>query len=37
MLLNRCVNPDDDEGPGNIFEIQNKLQRTLIEYVISFI
>lgn len=34
MMLNRCVNPDDDEGPGDIFELQYNLQNTLIKYVI---
>lgn len=33
MLLNRCVNPEDEEGPGDIFEIQHNLQMSLIEYV----
>jgi len=34
MLLNRCVNPEDEEGPGDIFQIQHSLQMSLIEYVI---
>ncbi|XP_050536688.1 ATP-dependent RNA helicase TDRD9 [Daktulosphaira vitifoliae] len=25
MLLNKCVNPEDEEGPGEIFELQRKL------------
>lgn len=33
MLLNRCVNPEDEEGPGDIFQIQHSLQASLIEYV----
>jgi len=33
MLLNRCVNPEDEEGPGDIFQIQHSLQVSLIEYV----
>lgn len=32
MLLNKCVNPEDQEGPGDIFEIQHKLQMVLLEY-----
>lgn len=36
MLLNKCVNPEDEEGPGEIFEIQHNLQMTLIEYVYCF-
>lgn len=36
MLLNKCVNPEDEEGPGDIFEIQHNLQITLLEYVYSF-
>ncbi|XP_060863705.1 LOW QUALITY PROTEIN: probable ATP-dependent RNA helicase spindle-E [Metopolophium dirhodum] len=31
MLLNRCVNPEDEEGPGDIFQIQHTLQMALIE------
>ncbi|XP_026807070.1 probable ATP-dependent RNA helicase spindle-E [Rhopalosiphum maidis] len=31
MLLNRCVNPEDEEGPGDIFQIQHSLQISLIE------
>lgn len=31
MLLNRCVNPEDEEGPGDIFQIQHSLQVSLIE------
>lgn len=33
MLLNRCVNPEDEEGPGDIFQIQRALQKSLLEYV----
>lgn len=36
MLLNKCVNPEDEEGPGEIFEIQYNLQMTLLEYVYCF-
>lgn len=36
MLLNKCVNPDDEEGPGEIFEIAHHLQKSLIEYVHYF-
>lgn len=32
MLLNKCVNPDDEEGPGDIFQIQHDLQKSLMEY-----
>lgn len=32
MLLNRCVNPEDEEGPGDIFELQHNLQMSLIKY-----
>lgn len=32
MLLNKCVNPEDNEGPGDIFEIQHKLKSVLLEY-----
>ncbi|XP_025201691.1 probable ATP-dependent RNA helicase spindle-E [Melanaphis sacchari] len=31
MLLNRCINPEDEEGPGDIFQIQHSLQMSLIE------
>ncbi|XP_050064006.1 probable ATP-dependent RNA helicase spindle-E [Aphis gossypii] len=31
MLLNRCVNPEDEEGPGDIFQIQHSLQLSLKE------
>lgn len=31
MFLNKCVNPEDEEGPGDIFEYQDELQKTLIE------
>ncbi|XP_050437543.1 ATP-dependent RNA helicase TDRD9 [Adelges cooleyi] len=31
MLLNKCVNPEDDEGPGEIFEVQHKLKNELIQ------
>lgn len=37
MLLNRCVNPEDEEGPGDIFQIQHNLQTLLTEYVILWI
>jgi len=33
MLLNRCVNPEDEEGPGDILQIQHQLQECLVEYV----
>lgn len=32
MLLNKCVNPED-EGPGDIFQLQHSLQMSLMEYV----
>lgn len=31
MLINRCVNPDDEEGPGDIFQEQHSLQFTLLK------
>ncbi|VVC33086.1 Hypothetical protein CINCED_3A021098 [Cinara cedri] len=31
LLLNKCVNPEDKEGPGDIFQIQHSLQNSLIE------
>lgn len=36
MLFNKCVNPEDEEGPGDIFEIAFHLQNTLMEYVRFF-
>lgn len=36
MMLNKCVNPEDEEGPGDILEIQHNLQITLLEYVRCF-
>jgi hypothetical protein len=32
MLLNKCVNPEDEEGPGDIFELQHNLQIKLMQY-----
>lgn len=34
MLLNKCINPEDEEGPGDIFQIQQNLQETLLKYVL---
>lgn len=36
MLLNKCVNPEDEEGPGDIFEIAFNLQKTLMQCVNYF-
>lgn len=31
MLLNKCVNPEDEEGPGDIFQEQYSLQFALLQ------
>lgn len=35
MMLNKCVNPEDEEGPGDIFQLQQNLQMSLMEYVLT--